>query len=406
MATTFRFLHAADLHLGSTPGGLPLDDPALARRFAEAPRAAFSRLVDRARDAGVDFAVLAGDIHDGAWRDASVGLFFGREVARLGVPVLALAGNHDAESVVARAALPDPPNLLRFASDRPQTHRLEPLRVALHGQGFAAPAEARNLAAGYPPPLPGWFNLGVLHTALTGREGHAPYAPCTVEDLRARGYDYWALGHVHGHEVVARDPWMVFSGVLQGRDVGEAGAKGAVLVTVEDGRVAAVERLVVDEVRWAQATVDLTGVEDEGTVRLRAEDAMATVMAGAEGRPVALRLRLSGATPLAGRLLARRARLTDELRGIAAAHPDLCLESVRLELSAPPAAAAPADPALDLAALLAEAAADPAFRTFAAEQLAEIERRLGGPLDEGPEPLLAEALARAGDLASGAAGPG
>ena len=35
---------------------------------------------------------------------------------------------------------------------------------------------------------------GLLHTAADGREGHARYAPCSVANLVAKGYDYWALG--------------------------------------------------------------------------------------------------------------------------------------------------------------------------------------------------------------------
>jgi DNA repair protein SbcD/Mre11 len=65
--------------------------------------------------------------------------------------------------------------------------------------------------------------------------GGRRYAPCTVDDLRRFGYDYWALGHIHAAEIVSRDPWIVFPGNLQGRSVRETGAKGAVRVTVEDG---------------------------------------------------------------------------------------------------------------------------------------------------------------------------
>lgn len=392
----FRFLHAADLHLGARMDGLATPDAALAQRFAAASRNAFSGLVDLALAEGADFAVLAGDIFDGPWRDAAIGLFFAREVVRLGIPVFVLGGNHDAESVVRQAAIPDPPNLHRFPAARPATHRIEALRVALHGQGFAEREELRNLAAGYPPAEPGWFNLGVLHTALTGRAGHAPYAPCTLEDLAAKGYDYWALGHVHAHEVVSRDPWVVYPGAVQGRSVRETGAKGAVLVTVEDGRVTAVDRLVADAVRWAVAEVDLTGASDEAAAEARIAAALAAEAAAAEGRPVALRLRLTGATPLAAALRAGRGAWEDRLRGLAAiAHPDLCLESLRLELAAPDAAAGAADPALDLAALLAEAAADPAFRDRAADELGRIGLALGAPLAEGLDELLPEAAARA-----------
>ena len=95
----FRFLHAADLHLGSPFLGLSLKDDEVARRFAAASRKAFSDLVSYAVEARVAFVVIAGDIYDGDWKDTSIGLFFNREAGRLdraGIPLILLKGNHDA----------------------------------------------------------------------------------------------------------------------------------------------------------------------------------------------------------------------------------------------------------------------------------------------------------------------
>src|SRR5580698_6989250 len=103
---SFSFLHAADLHLGSPFTGLALRDEAVAKRFAAASREAFSSLITKAIDAKAAFVVIAGDVYDGEWKDASIGLFFNREVARLqrsGIPLYMLKGNHDAESVVTKA---------------------------------------------------------------------------------------------------------------------------------------------------------------------------------------------------------------------------------------------------------------------------------------------------------------
>ena len=96
----FTFLHAADLHLGSPFKGLRLRDEALAARLAAASRDAFADLIDRALEEKIAFAIFAGDIFDGDWRDAAIALFFNRQIARLakeGVPIFLLKGNHDAE---------------------------------------------------------------------------------------------------------------------------------------------------------------------------------------------------------------------------------------------------------------------------------------------------------------------
>jgi DNA repair exonuclease SbcCD nuclease subunit len=313
-----KFLHVADIHLDSPLLGLAAYDGAPVERLRGATRRALEAMVDLALEEAVDFVVIAGDLYDGDWRDFNTGLFFVRQVARLharDIPVFLLHGNHDAESQITRR-LPLPPSVKVFASRRPETFRLPDLQVALHGQSFRTREVSDNLAATYPRPVEGWFNLGVLHTALDGREGHAPYAPCDLEALVGHGYDYWALGHVHGREVLHEHPHVVFPGNLQGRHAREAGAKGCTLVGVSDGRVASVEHRSVDVLRWAVVEADLTGAEDAAEVSRRVRTGLEAALAEADGRPVAARLRLVGATGLHGAMMGARDRVQAELRAL------------------------------------------------------------------------------------------
>jgi DNA repair protein SbcD/Mre11 len=119
----FRFIHAADLHLGSPFDGLAIKDRVIAERFAAATRDAFSELVRRAIEEEVAFFIVAGDVYDGEWRDNSIGLFFNREVARLdrtGIPVFLLKGNHDADSVVTKS-ITLPTSVSQFDTRRPSS---------------------------------------------------------------------------------------------------------------------------------------------------------------------------------------------------------------------------------------------------------------------------------------------
>jgi DNA repair exonuclease SbcCD nuclease subunit len=400
----FTFLHAADLHLGSPFKGLSLRDENLAARLAGASREAFTDLIDRALEEQIAFAIFAGDIFDGDWRDASIALFFNRQIARLakaGIPIFLLKGNHDADSVVTRSlVLPD---LARqFPTRRPGSFELPDLRVVLHGRGFADRAESENLARAYPAPIPGWFNIGVLHSSLDGRPGHAAYAPCTLDDLRAKNYDYWALGHVHAHEVAAQDPWVVFPGNLQGRSIRETGPKGAVLVDVEDGRAAPPRRLIVDRARFAEIALDAAAHDDAASL-LRAVEAQARIeVEQAEGRLLALRIRIGGASPLHGQLAADPARWRDEIEAAAQrAHEDIALERFILE-TAPPPAMPRLDSDFDFAALLDECLADSSLREAALAALAAVEAKTPAPaprLSDELDALLREArdlaLARA-----------
>ncbi|MGV1835578.1 metallophosphoesterase family protein [Rhizobium rhizogenes] len=397
---SFSFIHAADLHLGSPFQGLALKDAAVASIFVEASRKAFSTLVGLAIEKQVDFFLIAGDVYDGDWKDNKIGLFFNREMARLeraGIPVYLLRGNHDAASVITKT-ITLPANVHEFPTSKPGSVKLEALRVALHGQGFAERSANDNLAINYPAPASGWFNIGVLHTSLTGREPHAPYAPCSVDDLRSRGYDYWALGHVHDYEVVATDPLVIFPGNLQGRSIRERGAKGAVLVTVEDGRISH-ERLIVDEARFAQVDIIVDPADDQATILRHVEQAVQPLADDMAGRMTALRVRLSGITPLQGAIAANRQQWRDEVEAAChRVHEDIWLEKLELRLEAPSAAAVEANGTLDLGQLLSEHAGDADIVAEASRLVGEIAVRLPGglgaaelPLDDSIETLIEEA---------------
>lgn len=397
---SFRFLHAADLHLGSPFQGLAIKDAALADIFIEASRTAFSSLVERAIELEVDFMVVAGDVYDGDWKDNTIGLFFNREIARLdraGIPVFLLKGNHDAESVITKT-ITLPRNVREFPVNAPATLKLDHIKVALHGQGFAERSANDNLSLGYPAPEPGYFNIGVLHTSLTGREPHASYAPCSVDDLRSRGYDYWALGHVHEFEVVIDDPPIIFPGNLQGRSVREQGAKGAVLVSVEDGRILH-ERVIVDAARFAEIVVPVKEDDDLGTILRTLEKRLEPIADTMEDRPLALRIRLEGANHARGDFMARAADLRDELQ--AACHradPNIWVEKLQIRLEQPSALASTGADALALDGLISGDGFSAKMLAEAEARIAEIASRLPGglaaasnPLGDDAEALLTEA---------------
>ncbi|CDZ37212.1 DNA repair exonuclease [Neorhizobium galegae bv. officinalis] len=398
--TSFRFIHAADLHLGSPFQGLALKDAAIAELFIEASRRAFSGLVDQAVERKVDFFIVAGDVYDGDWKDNKIGLFFNREVARLeraGIPVFLLKGNHDAESVITKT-ITLPKNVSEFPVNKPGSFKLDHLKVALHGQGFAERSAVENLSLAYPKPEQGWFNIGVLHTSLTGREPHAPYAPCSVEDLRSRGYDYWALGHVHDFEIVAEDPLAVFPGNLQGRSIREQGAKGAVLVTVEDGRITH-ERIITDSARFAELVVLVEPDDNIPAILRRTESALEDVVERMEGRPLALRIRLTGKSRFRNEVMARAEDFRDEVQAAChRSHQDIWLEKLEVRLEPATNGTSVATDMLGLEGLIPMGGFPPELLADANAKIAEITARLPGGIGAGDlalgddaEALLAEA---------------
>lgn len=381
-----KFIHAADIHLDSPLNGLTAYPDAPAAQLRNATREAFTALVDRAIEEEVDFLVIAGDLYDGSWRDYNTGIFFCKEMGRLkraSIPVFVLFGNHDAESEMTRKLdLPD--NVRCFSASKPETFRIEELAVALHGQSFKVKETTANLATNYPAALPGHYNIGVLHTALGGYEAHPRYAPCTVDELHARGYQYWALGHVHEFAQWSGPSTIVFPGNLQGRNVRECGRRGAALVTVDEMGETLVERIFIDVLRWEHVQVDAASCESLVDVSRSIGRALEKLLEADGQVPRAVRVTVHGRTKAHGQLFGLEGQLRSEvLAQIAGIGNDrLWLERVRLETEAlvdAEQALQRMDAFADLQEILAAAAADPEFRKELQEQLTPFAAK--APLD-------------------------
>lgn len=375
---SFTFIHAADLHIDSPLSGLGLKDKSVAERFAEAGRRALEALVRETIDSKAAFLLISGDVFDGDWRDVTTGLFFVRamgELHRAGIPVFLVKGNHDAENVMSRD-LPYPETVHVFPSDKAATLTIDAHRVALHGRSFPKRLTG-DFVATYPARREGWLNIGLLHTSLDGSRGHEGYAPCTIEDLKRFGYDYWALGHVHAAEIVSRDPWIVYPGNLQGRSVRETGAKGAMRVTVEDGRIGDVHPITLDSARWAHRIVDVSGIDSEADIVVRISADLAELHDGSEGRPLAVRITMTGETALHNQLVARRDILLDEVRAIGfRMADDFWIEQLKIRTAAPQRSVASLADDLDVESLLSQAAGDPEFANDLADLIEVLKSKL------------------------------
>ena len=402
---TVRLLHTADLHLDSPLATLALRRDGLREAVGAATRAALRRIVDTCLAEEVSALLIAGDLFDGAGRSMRTAAFLGAELARLGqagIRVYAIRGNHDAETPVAGEM--DWPDNVHVFGARGGAERIPGTDIWVHGVSFREAHAPESLLPRFRPPVEGAVNIALLHTSLTGAAGHDPYAPCTLSELTAAGFDYWALGHVHRRQVHCEAPWVVMPGMPQGRDMGEDGPKSASLLTIGEGRIA-VSEVPTAALEFRRRRCPIDELETTAGLRRALEALVAAEREAGSAPQAVLRVTLSGETPLAWQIRRDREVWEETLATLAEATGRLWIERLDLDLSEP-VADGPRTGAVDeLAALMAEIAAEPGFRAAAEAELAKAPPALPPPRraallpDEDAAAALAARLAERGRLA-------
>jgi len=338
----FRFLHAADLHLDTPFEGIEQVSPEVAGALRDASLAAFDDLVECAITRKAAFVLLAGDIYDGVDRGVRAQLRFLRGLERLsgnGIGVFVVHGNHDPLGGWS-AIRKWPPGVHIFGSDAVESFPFEiggGRGAVIHGISYDVPGVRENLALKFRAAEGPGLQIGLLHCHVSGSSEHAPYAPCSLEDLCKTGMDYWALGHIHRFGILReKEPWVVYPGNLQGRSPkpSERGAKGACLVEVKDGVIESVSHVALDRVRFCALDVDIEEAGDLAELSVLLDSRAERLREENEGRGLVVRVFLTGRGRLSGELKREGARegilrdLREEWEG---RDPFLWWESVRDE---------------------------------------------------------------------------
>ncbi len=306
MRDRVTFIHTADLHLDAPFAGLTAASESIGRALGEATYDAFRRVIDTAIAREVDFVVIAGDAYNARDKSLRAQLRFREQMVRLaehGIDVFLVHGNHDPASGWS-AGLSLPENVHVFPTDR--VGRVEVVRdgqlvAAVYGRSFAKAAETTNFALDYRREASDPVAIGVLHANVGGDADYDPYAPASLDDLRASGMDYWALGHIHKQEVLAQNPWIAYAGSPQGINPKETGAHGCLAVEVSSAGTIAVEPVETSSIAWTRADLDVSHAANVEDVRSRLTEACEE-LAAREGRSVVARFTLAGRTDAHGDL--------------------------------------------------------------------------------------------------------
>jgi DNA repair protein SbcD/Mre11 len=388
-----KFIHCADVHLDTPLQGLAQYPGAPVNEIRNATRRAFEKVLGAAISESVDFLVLAGDVYDTGLKSFESALFFNKQMAALkdaGIPVYLIYGNHDAASKLIKQLRP-PGNVHVLRATEPQTLLDEKLGVAIHGQSFATPEVTEDLAANYPEPVRDFFNIGILHTNLSGIADHANYAPCSLQTLKNKGYQYWALGHVHNRQILCTDPYVVYPGNIQGRHGKEQGEKSSELVTVSDTGTISLKRIFTSVVPWVEVAIDASGCRTADDVYDKLRTQLETLFPESNERVTAMRLRIVGATEAHAELSRDPELVRNEAISIANECGNGLLWVERVQVATLPRVDREAllkrdDPIGEIVRIVASLRDQPSM-VAGWEAISELQKKLPAEVAEGSEPI-------------------
>lgn len=258
-----KFLHIADVHLDSPFLGLSFLPSELFCQIKNAIQLSFEKAVNFAIDNDVDLVLLAGDTFDSIHPTPQSKIFFANQIKRLvdrQIQVVMVLGNHD-YSQIDDLLLNESPYFKIIGSNEQieQVDFMTKSQYKYRVVGFSYQHNhiTEDIIAKYPPKSTSIYTIGLAHAGMKQSSvDQNNYAPFTLNEVKNLNYDYFALGHIHLRQVLSQEPWIVYSGNLQGRHVNEKDAKGFYFGQVdEQSQNTQLQFIDVSPIVWQ--TVDL-----------------------------------------------------------------------------------------------------------------------------------------------------
>lgn len=256
-----RFIHCADLHLDRSFEGLYLMNESV-DELLEINEKVLESIVSVAIKEAVDFVLLVGDTFHQNRPSLKTQHQFFTQMSRLEVahiPVYLSFGNHDYYEE-ARYWFDFPKNVHLFTEETVQTitgETKQGVSYCISGFSYQKPWLDESKVAQFPR-RQGTYHIGMYHGDQQGEH----YAPFVVQEMKQKGYDYWALGHIHVATTLSTQPPIIYPGTPQGHTQKEKETPGILLVTLTQGE-ATWEAIPVHQLSWQEITLSLAGVSNQ-----------------------------------------------------------------------------------------------------------------------------------------------
>ncbi len=224
-----KFIHCSDIHLDSRMER-NLTAAQARERNAEIC-ATFARMIQYAQENQVTAVLIAGDLFDTRRASPQTARFILDRIATAKeVDFLYLRGNHD-ESRAALEGIPLPDNLKTFSSHWSCYQYGDVVITGTEPDGDEWDTAWESLSLSQAA-----VNIVMLHGQVSTQAG-PELIP--LPTLSGKHIDYLALGHLHSFKLDKLDSRgsYCYCGCLEGRGFDECGAKGFVLLDIQDHQI-------------------------------------------------------------------------------------------------------------------------------------------------------------------------
>ncbi|TYU57616.1 metallophosphoesterase family protein [Listeria monocytogenes] len=256
-----QFLHMADLHLDSPFIGLSTLPQPLFSAIQESTFQSLERITTVAIKEAVDFVLIAGDIYDSEDQSVRAQARFAKEMKRLeaaNIPVFMIHGNHDfIEKHKEKLALPSNVHVFSEQVEVMSYKTATGVSVNIYGFSYNERHIRSSRVGEYKIQGDADFHIALLHgSEVSSSEEHDVYAPFRVQEISKKGFDYWALGHIHKRQLLTESPSIYYPGNIQGRNRKESGEKGASIVTLSEASTT-IDFIGTSPIIWEEAVITL-----------------------------------------------------------------------------------------------------------------------------------------------------
>ncbi|ACK38680.1 exonuclease SbcCD subunit D [Listeria monocytogenes] len=256
-----QFLHMADLHLDSPFIGLSTLPQPLFSAIQESTFQSLERITTVAIKEAVDFVLIAGDIYDSEDQSVRAQARFAKEMKRLeaaNIPVFMIHGNHDfIEKHKEKLALPSNVHVFSEQVEIMSHKTVTGVSVNIYGFSYNERHIRSSRVGEYKIQGDADFHIALLHgSEVSSSEEHDVYAPFRVQEISRKGFDYWALGHIHKRQLLAESPSIYYPGNIQGRNRKESGEKGASIITLSEASTT-IDFIGTSPIIWEEAVITL-----------------------------------------------------------------------------------------------------------------------------------------------------